>query len=202
VPTLDEVNRLSPREFSAAFGAVYEHSPWIAERALATRPFASREALQSALYGALHASSDDEKLALIRAHPMLAGKEADAGHADRSLRTRAGRGGLGALTPDQRAELAILNARYADAFGFPFVICARLNRRDAILGRCARAFTTRASRRSRTRSPDRRDRAAARRGPRELTWRSSRPTCSTRCTAGRPPACASSCIRSGPAERR
>ena len=134
MPTLDEVNRLSPRDFSAAFGAVYEHSPWIAERALATRPFDSREALQSALYGALQASSDDEKLALIRAHPMLAGKEADAGTlTDASAREQAA-AGLGALTPDQKAELAILNARYADTFGFPFVICARLNRRDAIFG--------------------------------------------------------------------
>ena len=134
MPTLDEVNRLSPREFSSAFGAVYERSPWIAERALAGRPFASREALQSALHGALQASSDDEKLALIRAHPMLAGKEADAGTlTDASAREQAA-AGLGALTPDQKAELAILNARYDDAFGFPFVICARLNRRDAILG--------------------------------------------------------------------
>ena len=82
----------------------------------------------------MQASSDDEKLALIRAHPMLAGKEADAGTlTDASAREQAA-AGLGALTPDQKAELAILNARYADTFGFPFVICARLNRRDAILG--------------------------------------------------------------------
>ena len=134
MPTLDEVNRLSPREFSSAFGAVYEHSPWIAERAFAKRPFATREALQSALHAALHASSDDEKLALIRAHPTLAGQEADAGTLTEASAREQAAAGLGALTPDQRAELAILNTRYADAFGFPFVICARLNRRDAILG--------------------------------------------------------------------
>ena len=65
---------------------------------------------------------------------MLAGKEADAGTlTDASAREQAA-AGLSALTPDQKAELAILNARYADTFGFPFVICARLNRRDAILG--------------------------------------------------------------------
>ena len=134
MPTLDEVNRLAPREFSAAFGAVYEHSPWIAERALARAPFASRHALQAALWLALQASSDGEKLALIRAHPTLAGKEADAGTlTDASAREQSA-AGLGALTGEQRAELAILNARYADAFGFPFVICARLNRRDAIFG--------------------------------------------------------------------
>ena len=134
MPTLDQVNRMSPREFSAAFGAVYEHSPWIAERALARRPFATRIDLGLALYGALQSSSDDEKLALVRAHPTLAGKEADAGTLTEASTREQASAGLGTLTADQKAELAVLNARYADAFGFPFVICARLNRRDAILG--------------------------------------------------------------------
>ena len=125
---------MSPHEFSAAFGAVYEHSPWVAERALGRRPFATRTDVGLALYAALHASSDDEKLALVRAHPALAGKEADAGTlTDASAREQAA-AGLGVLTPEQKAELASLNARYAETFGFPFVICARLNRRDAIVG--------------------------------------------------------------------
>jgi OHCU decarboxylase len=134
VPTLDEINRMSPGAFSAVFGAVYEHSPWIAERALARRPFASAADLALALYGALQSSSDDEKLALVRAHPTLAGKEADAGTLTAASAREQAAAGLGALTADQKAELAALNARYADAFGFPFVICARLNRRDAIVG--------------------------------------------------------------------
>jgi OHCU decarboxylase len=134
VPTLDEINRMPPTAFSRAFGAVYEHSPWIAERALGRAPFDSRDALEAALYGALQASTDDEKLALIRAHPTLAGKEADAGTLTAESAREQAAAGLGTLTPDQKAELAVLNARYADAFGFPFVICARLNRRDAIFG--------------------------------------------------------------------
>ena len=134
MPTLDEVNRMSPREFSAAFGAVYEHSPWIAERALMRRPFASRLDLGLALHGALQGSSDDEKLALVRAHPTLAGKEAAAGTLTEASTREQAAAGLGTLSPEQKAELAALNARYADAFGFPFVICARLNRRDAIFG--------------------------------------------------------------------
>ena len=134
MPTLDQVNRMSPREFSAVFGAVYEHSPWIAERALARGPFATRVDLDLALYGALQSSSDDEKLALIRAHPTLAGKEADAGTLTEASAREQAAAGLGSLTSDQKAELAVLNARYAEAFGFPFVICARLNRRDAIFG--------------------------------------------------------------------
>lgn len=134
MPTLDEINRMSPTAFASAFGAVYEHSPRIAERALARAPFDSRDALQAALYGALQASSDDEKLALIRAHPVLAGKEADAGTLTAESTREQAAAGLGTLTREQKAELAALNARYAEAFGFPFVICARLNRRDAIFG--------------------------------------------------------------------
>ena len=132
--SLAEVNGMSPQAFSAAFGAVYEHSPWLAERALARRPFASRLDLGLALHGALHASSDDEKLALVRAHPTLAGKEADTGALTEPSAREQAAAGLGQLTPAEKAELAGLNARYADAFGFPFVICARLNRRDAIVG--------------------------------------------------------------------
>lgn len=134
MPTLDDVNRYTPREFSAAFGAVYEHSPWIAERAFARAPFASRLDLQLALYGAVQSASEDEKLALIRAHPELAGKEAAAGALTSASAREQDAAGLGTLDAAQRDELRGLNARYADAFGFPFVICARLNRREAILG--------------------------------------------------------------------
>jgi 2-oxo-4-hydroxy-4-carboxy-5-ureidoimidazoline decarboxylase len=105
VPTLDEVNRLSPRDFSSRLRRRLRHSPWIAERALAKRPFVSREALQSALYGALQASSDDEKLALIRAHPMLAGKEADAGTlTDASAASRPRRARRAHARPEGRAR--------------------------------------------------------------------------------------------------
>lgn len=134
MPTLDEINRYTPREFSAAFGAVYEHSPWIAERAFGRRPFASLLDLHLALFGAVQGASADEKVALIRAHPELAGKEAQAGTlTDASTREQAA-AGLGTLSPDENAELARLNAQYRAAFGFPFVICARQNRKDAILG--------------------------------------------------------------------
>lgn len=134
MPTLAEVNRCTPREFSAAFGAVYEHSPWIAERAYARAPFASALDLQLALWGAVQAASDDEKLALIRAHPELAGREAEGGTLTSASMREQAAAGLGTLPPDAKAELRELNRRYREAFGFPFVICARLNRRDAILG--------------------------------------------------------------------
>ena len=133
MPTLEEVNRCTPREFSAAFGGVVEHSPWIAERAFARAPFASPLDLQLALYGAVQAASEDEKLALIRAHPELAGKEAEAGALTVASAREQAAAGLGALLPEQKAERRDLNRRYRDVFGFPFVICARENRKEAIL---------------------------------------------------------------------
>ena len=79
MPTLDELNGATPGEFSRAFGPLYERSPWVAERACARRPFASRLDLQLALYGVVQSASEPEKLALIRAHPELAGREAREG---------------------------------------------------------------------------------------------------------------------------
>jgi OHCU decarboxylase len=134
MPTLAEINRYTPQQFSAAFGAVYEHSPWIAERAFARRPFASPLDLQLALYGVVQGASDGEKLALIRAHPELAGREAQAGTLTPASTREQAAAGLGTLTPQEAVELRGLNARYVSTFGFPFVICARQNRRDAILG--------------------------------------------------------------------
>lgn len=134
MPTLDELNRASPDEFSRAFGPVYEHSPWVAERACSRRPFGSRLDMQLALYGAVQAASEAEKLALIRAHPALAGKEAREGTLTRESEREQAAAGLGTLSVDEAAELRRLNADYLDAFGFPFVICARLNRKAAIFG--------------------------------------------------------------------
>ncbi|CAG1009131.1 2-oxo-4-hydroxy-4-carboxy-5-ureidoimidazoline decarboxylase [Burkholderiales bacterium] len=134
MPTIAEVNRYSPSEFSAAFGAVYERSPWVAERAFARRPFGSRLDLEVALHAALQGASDADKLALIRAHPQLAGREAESGALSAASAREQADSGLGALSAGERAELRDLNARYLEAFGFPFVICVRQNRKDAILG--------------------------------------------------------------------
>lgn len=134
MPSLDELNRATPGEFSRAFGPVYEHSPWVAERAYARRPFGSPLDIQLALYGAVQSASDTEKLALIRAHPELAGKEAREGTLTHESAREQAAAGLGALSAEDAAELRRLNAAYLDAFGFPFVICARLNRKDAIFG--------------------------------------------------------------------
>lgn len=135
--TLRQVDALSAGEFSAAFGAVYEHSPWIAERAFAARPasgFASPAALHGALVAAVQSASEAEQVALLRAHPELAGKEADAGTLTAESTNEQARAGMSALTRIETECLRALNAQYRDRFDFPFIIAARNNTKAAIFG--------------------------------------------------------------------
>ena len=74
VITLDQLNRASREAFTRLLDGTYEHSPWIAERAWEARPFTTIDGLKLALVAAVRASSREEQLALIRAHPELAGK--------------------------------------------------------------------------------------------------------------------------------
>ncbi|HYE59229.1 MAG TPA: 2-oxo-4-hydroxy-4-carboxy-5-ureidoimidazoline decarboxylase [Rhodothermales bacterium] len=131
--TLDDLNALDRDAFVAVVGPVFEHSPWIAARTWPARPFASREALHAALCGTVEAASREEQLGLIRAHPDLVGRAARAGTLTAaSTREQAG-AGLGALSPEEVTLFDLYNAAYHARFGFPFVICARENKKDAIL---------------------------------------------------------------------
>ena len=126
---LAELNALDRAEFIALLGPVFEHSPWIAERVAAGRPFASIDTLHSAMCSVVRDASEDEQLALIRAHPDLVG---------RAVLTAESRGeqasaGLLNLSPSEVALFDRCNREYKARFGFPFVICARLNKKDAIL---------------------------------------------------------------------
>lgn len=123
--TVDAINAMDLPAFLAAFGDVAEHSPWVAERALAAAPFPDRDAVIAAFEAAMRSAGKDEKLALIRAHPDLAGKAAMAGEmADDSKREQAG-AGLDALTADEFARFTNLNTRYRDRFGFPFIFAVK-----------------------------------------------------------------------------
>lgn len=131
--SLDALNAATEPEFVAAVGPVFEHSPWIAARAAAGRPYASRAALHAALVAVVDAATTDEQLALIRAHPDLAGRLAELGRLTPESTQEQAAAGLATLDDAARAELQSLNAAYRARFGFPFVICARLNAADRIL---------------------------------------------------------------------
>jgi len=119
--------------FVGQFGHLFEHSPWVVERAWEKRPFADGEALHAAFVDVLAEAGEAERLALIRSHPELADKAAiDAGLTAESASEQAG-AGLDRLSPDEYARFHALNRAYRDRFGFPFVICVRLHDKAGIL---------------------------------------------------------------------
>ena len=136
--TLSELNAMDEAHFVAALGGVFEHSPWVARRAFADRPFASVGALHAAMVSVVDRAGDAEKLALLRAHPELAGKAAVRGEmtAD-STREQAG-AGLSQCSPEEYARLTDLNARYNARFGFPFILAVKGHDRAGILREFAR----------------------------------------------------------------
>ena len=137
--TVDAVNALDAPAFAASFGDVAEASPWIAEAAFEARPFADREALVAAFAAVVRAASCEARLALLRAHPDLAGRAALAGDmAEESRREQAG-AGLDRLTAGEFARFRDLNARYRERFGFPFIFAVKGATKEAIFG----AFETR-----------------------------------------------------------
>jgi chitin deacetylase len=125
--SLAEFNRAGRAAFVAALGQVFEHSPWVAERAHAARPFASVAALHQAMLQAARAATRTEQLALIRAHPELAGREAAAGTLTADSATEQGRLGINALSRPEFERIRELNRRYSEKFGFPCIIALRLH---------------------------------------------------------------------------
>ena len=132
--TLAEFNQLPREAFVARFGAVFEHSPWVAEAAWEHhRPFRDRAALHAAMCAAVQRATEDRQLALIRAHPDLVGRAAREGRLDAASTSEQAGAGLDQLTPEEVAWFEQHNAAYREKFGFPFIICVRANRRQAII---------------------------------------------------------------------
>ena len=123
--TLDQVNQASAAEALALLGGLYEHSPWIAEKALAARPFRSLAHLKLALATVVNAATQDEQLALLRAHPELAGKAMQEANLTAESASEQGTVGLTNCTPQEMATLGQLNRDYAAKFGFPFILAVR-----------------------------------------------------------------------------
>lgn len=131
--TLAQLNSLSRDDFVRVVGPVFEHSPWIAETTWPKRPFASLEELHRTLCQTVANAGEEKQLGLIRAHPDLVGRVALAGTLTPESRREQASAGLGALTPEEIAAFQKANAAYREKFGFPFLICARLNKKEAIL---------------------------------------------------------------------
>ena len=110
--------------------ALFEHSPWVEARADAWPSSGDRHA---DLMAVVHAASDEERLALIRAHPTLAGKAAIDGTLTHASTAEQASAGLDRLTLQEFEIFHRLNAAYAERFGMPFIICVRLTDKAGIL---------------------------------------------------------------------
>ena len=133
-----DINTLDRAAFVAMLGGVFEHSRWVAEGAWAMRPFQSVDALHTAMLAVVNDAGEERQLALLRAHPELAGKAAVRGEltAD-STKEQAG-AGLSQCTPDEFARLHDLNDRYNAKFGFPFILAVKGHDRVSVLDEFAR----------------------------------------------------------------
>ncbi len=131
--TLDELNSADRAAFTAALGHLFEHSPWVADETWLKRPFHEVAHLHAELCATMRAAAHDRQLALIRAHPDLAGRLALQNKLTAESTREQASAGLNQLSAAELAEFQRLNADYLARFGFPFIICARLSNRAAIL---------------------------------------------------------------------
>ena len=123
--TLEQLNQAPQAEAEQMLDGLYEHTPWIAAQALRERPFRSLAHLKQAMAEVLAHASAEAQLALIRAHPELAGQAMEAGTLTAESTGEQQRAGLTACTPEELARIRQLNADYGARFGFPFVLCVR-----------------------------------------------------------------------------
>lgn len=139
VLTLSQLNTATLPQAVQMLGGIYEHSPWVGERALSARPFRTLAQLKYTLAQTVEQAGRDEQLALIRAHPELAGKAMQEHSLTAESSHEQGRAGLTQCTPAELALIRQLNADYSHRFGFPFVLAVRGPRgtglsRQAIIG--------------------------------------------------------------------
>jgi len=136
--TLWELNRLSPAAFATALGHVFEHSPWVAERVCRKRPFKSIGVLHEAMMATVWEAPAASQMALLRAHPELAGKAALRGELTADSTMEQSGAGLDQCSAEELVRLTTLNAEYSAKFGFPFILAVKGFGRAGILREFAR----------------------------------------------------------------
>ena len=119
--------------FVATYGPLFEHSPWVAEAAYAGGPYPDRQALYEGLTAAIHSAPKERQVALVRAHPDLAGKAAIEGTLTADSQREQASAGLDRLSPEEFEAFTRANAAYHERFELPFVICVRDHDKASIL---------------------------------------------------------------------
>ena len=124
---------MPPERFVRCFGDVAEQAAWVAEAAAMARPFASRAAMVEAFAEAVRDAEPELQLALLRAHPDLAGRATRAGAITADSRREQSGAGLDSLDPEEFARFTALNERYRKSFGFPFILAVKGATKQRIL---------------------------------------------------------------------
>ena len=123
--TIDQINSATHAEAIKLLDGIYEHSPWVADQALAARPFKSLTDLKLQMARVLQAASKDAQIKLIQAHPELAGKAMVSQSLTAESSNEQSKAGLTQCTPEEFAVIQQLNADYNAKFGFPFILAVR-----------------------------------------------------------------------------
>jgi 2-oxo-4-hydroxy-4-carboxy-5-ureidoimidazoline decarboxylase len=131
--TLSDLNAASKDDFVAALGNIFEYSPWIAEQAAASRPFAGVNALFAAMTQVVDSVPAEQRLALIKVHPDLANKTQRAAGLTAESNAEQNSVGLDRLSDAEFEAFERVNNAYRTKFGFPYIVCARRQTRDSIL---------------------------------------------------------------------
>jgi len=131
--TIEALNSMSVQQFTAALGSIFEHSPWVAQRAAPLRPFGDREALHQGLCRQVAQASVAEQDALILAHPKLGARGRQRAQLTPSSAQEQSRAGLDACSDAEFAELLRLNELYMARFARPFILAVRGHTPESIL---------------------------------------------------------------------
>ena len=130
--SLDQLNTAPSAWLLQQLGGLYEHSPWIAEQALQQRPFVSLAQFKHAMAQVVTAASREAQLALVRAHPELAGRAMVSQALTAESTGEQSRAGLSECSPQEFERLQQLNSAYNERFGHPFIVAARGPRGDGL----------------------------------------------------------------------
>jgi 2-oxo-4-hydroxy-4-carboxy-5-ureidoimidazoline decarboxylase len=130
---ISDLNAASKHDFVAALGNIFEYSPWIAEQAATSRPFAGVNAMFAAMKQVVDHAPTEQRLALIKAHPDLANKTQRAAGLTAESNAEQSSTGLDRLSDAEFEAFERVNNAYRAKFGFPYIVCARRQTRDSIL---------------------------------------------------------------------
>jgi 2-oxo-4-hydroxy-4-carboxy-5-ureidoimidazoline decarboxylase len=130
--SIEDANRMDREAFVSRFGGLFEHSPWVAEGAYKGRPFDDVDGLHAAFVEAVRGAPEERRVALIRAHPDLAGKAALAGDLTEESTSEQASAGLDRLSTEEYERFFRLNTAYRERFGLPFVVCVRDHTKESI----------------------------------------------------------------------